>query len=136
MTREEMENTMQFILAEQAKVTIGLEQVADKVSALTGTVRTVTDNTAQLQRMMISMTELFNRERKDLRNRLTALTDAQIRAQEEMKEFRLENRQFRADVGQAMTMLENSQDRLAEAMIESEKWQQRAAAKIEALAES
>ena len=111
MTSDEMQQTIQFILSEQAKVTTGLE-------SLTG-------NVSQMQRMMTSMTTLFDRERKDLREKLTILTDAQIKADEQAQDFRREGRQFRADVGQAMTMLENSQDRLAVAMIESEKRQQR-----------
>jgi chromosome segregation ATPase len=121
MTDEEMQQTIQFILAEQAKVATGLEQV--------------TENTAQLQRMMLSMTELFNRERKDLREKIAALADAQIRAEEQAQGFRREARQFRADVGQAMTMLENSQDRLQAAMIESQQAQKRAQEAMERAAE-
>ena len=111
MNEDEMQKTIRFILSEQAKVTTGLE-------SLTG-------NVSQMQRMMTTMATLFDRERKDLREKLTMLTDAQIKADEQAQDFRREGRQFRADVGQAMTMLENSQDRLAAAMIESEKRQQR-----------
>jgi chromosome segregation ATPase len=132
MTDEEMRQTVQFTLTEQAKVTAGLRQVTEHTTRLQQGLEQVTENTAQLQRMMLSMTELFNRERKDLREKIAALTDAQIQAEAEMKDFRAEMRgfsaemrEFRFNVGQMLTMLENSQDKLAAAMIEGQQRQAR-----------
>ncbi len=129
MTSDEMQQTIQFILSEQVKVTTGLESLTGKVESLTG-------NVSQMQQMMTTMATLFDRERKDLREKLTMLTDAQIKADEQAQDFRREGRQFRADVGQAMTMLENSQDRLTAAMIESEKRVQRMEEAITRLTDS
>lgn len=68
-----MRQTIQFILSEQAKVTTGLE-------SLTG-------NVSQMQRMMTTMATLYDRERKDLREKVTALVDAQSRSEDRLDEF-------------------------------------------------
>lgn len=63
MNEEERERTMNFILEQQATFATGMEK---------------------LERAVILMAHTFRRERKDLRERISALVDSQIRSEDKI----------------------------------------------------
>ena len=64
--------------------------------------------TAQLRRVLLSAIRLGRRERTDLRDKFSALLDAQIKTEDNLAAFQLEVRQFQAETRQAVGLLNRS----------------------------
>ena len=75
MNDEERQRTMDFILRQQAQFSAGMQQLeqADTRAAL---------RLDRLERTLVLMARQFRRERRDLRERMAALVDAQIKTEE------------------------------------------------------
>ncbi|MFL6284867.1 MAG: hypothetical protein ACJ74Q_17120 [Pyrinomonadaceae bacterium] len=89
MTDEERQRTMDFILQQQAQFTVGMQkleerqtQLAEQQSQLTADVRRTTAGLDRLERIVVLMAQQFRRERRDLRERIAALVDAQVKTEE------------------------------------------------------
>lgn len=68
MNEEERERTMTFILEQQAQVAAGMQKFGDGMQ--------------RLERTVVLMARQFRRERLDLRERIAALVDAQIKSED------------------------------------------------------
>jgi septation ring formation regulator EzrA len=77
MTDEERQRTMDFILQQQAQFAAGMQSLeeADARASI---------RLDRLERTLVLMARQFRRERGDLRERTTALTNAQIKSEEKL----------------------------------------------------
>ncbi len=75
MTDEERQRTMDFILQQQAQFAAGMQRLeeADTRASL---------RLNRLERTLVLMARQFRRERRDLRERMAALVDAQTKTEE------------------------------------------------------
>jgi hypothetical protein len=75
MNDEERQRTMDFILRQQAQFSAGMQRLeeADARASL---------RLDRLERTVVMMARQFRRERRDLRERIAALVDSQIRTEE------------------------------------------------------
>ena len=75
MNDEERQRMMDFILQQQAQFAVGMQRLeeADARASL---------RLDRLERTVVLMARQFRRERKDLRERIVALVDAQVRTEE------------------------------------------------------
>jgi hypothetical protein len=75
MTDEERQRTMDFILRQQAQFAAGMQRLeeADTRASL---------RLDRLERTLVLMARQFRRERRDLRERMAALVNAQIKSEE------------------------------------------------------
>jgi hypothetical protein len=79
MDDEERQRTMDFILRQQAQFSASMQKL-EETDARTE------KRLDQLGRTLILLAQQFRRERKDLRERIAALVDAQIRTEEITRE--------------------------------------------------
>src|SRR5215213_2724441 len=96
MTDEERQRTMDFILQQQAQFTVGMQkleeqqsqlteqqsQLAGQQARLTTDVQSTNAGLKRLERVVVLMAQQFRRERRDLRERISALVDAQVKTEE------------------------------------------------------
>ncbi|MDT5268825.1 MAG: hypothetical protein QOH49_1011 [Acidobacteriota bacterium] len=75
MTDEERQRMMDFILQQQAQFAVGMQRL-EETDARAST------RLDRLERTLILMARQFRRERRDLRERMAALVDAQIKTEE------------------------------------------------------
>jgi hypothetical protein len=75
MDDEERQRTMDFILRQQVQFAAGMQRLEE-------TDARVSERLGRLERVVVLMGRQFRRERKDLRERISALVDAQIRTEE------------------------------------------------------
>ena len=75
MNDEERQRMMDFILQQQAQFAVGMQRLeeADARASL---------RLDRLERTVVLMARQFRRERRDLRERIAALVDAQVRTEE------------------------------------------------------
>ena len=100
MTDEERQRTMDFILRQQAQFAAGLQKNEKQMTTL--------------RRVVVLMARQFRNERSDLRERIVALVDAQVRSEErqsrtEAWQARMEESFTRSDA--RMTRLEADAER-------------------------
>jgi hypothetical protein len=74
MTEEERHRTMDFILQQQAQFVVGMQKLEEADAR--ASVRL-----DRLERTLVLMARQFRRERRDLRERMAALVDAQIKTE-------------------------------------------------------
>jgi hypothetical protein len=96
MNDEERQRTMDFILQQQAQFTVGMQkleeqqvqlteqqaQLTGQQSQLTTDVQRTNAGLRRLERVVVLMAQQFRRERRDLRERIAALVDAQVKTEE------------------------------------------------------
>jgi len=75
MDDEERQRTMDFILRQQAQFAVGMQRLEEADAR-------ASERLGRLERVVVLMARQFRRERKDLRERIAALVDAQIRTEE------------------------------------------------------
>ena len=99
MTHEERQRTMDFILQRQAQFAAGMQRLeeqqsrfaeqqsrfAEQQSSLAENQQRVDGRIDQLRRVVLMTVHQFRRERRDLRERIAALVDAQLRTEEAMR---------------------------------------------------
>jgi hypothetical protein len=79
MNDEERQRTMDFILKQQAQFSAGMQKLEEADAR-------AEKRLDQLGRTVVLLARQFRRERKDLRERIAALVDAQIRTEEITRE--------------------------------------------------
>src|ERR1043165_4585885 len=77
MDDEERQRTMDFILRQQAQFTVGMQKLEEQQAQFSGELKSV-------RRVVVLLARQFRRERGDLRERIAALVDAQIRSEERL----------------------------------------------------
>ena len=96
MDDAERQRTMDFILQQQAQFTVGMQkleeqqsqlteqqsQLAGQQARLTTDVQSTNAGLKRLERVVVLMAQQFRRERRDLRERISALVDAQVKTEE------------------------------------------------------
>lgn len=82
MTDEERQRTMDFILQQQGQFAAGMQKFEEGMQRLEEADARASKRLDRLERTMVLMARQFRRERRDLRERMTALVDAQIRTEE------------------------------------------------------
>ena len=95
MTDEERQRTMDFILKQQAQFAAGMQRLEEADTR-------AYKRLDRLERMMGLMARRFRQERKDLRERIAALVDAQIKSEDKVSRTedvlkRLEESHLRSD---------------------------------------
>ena len=100
MTDEERQRTMDFILRQQAQFAAGMQRNEEQMTTL--------------RRVAVTMARQFRKERSDLRERIAALVDAQVRSEERQSrteewQARMEESFTRSDA--RMTRLEADAER-------------------------
>jgi hypothetical protein len=78
MNDEERQGTMDFILRQQAQFAVGMQRLEDADAR-------ASKRLDRLERTLVLMAQRFRRERADLRERMAALIDAQIRTEEAVR---------------------------------------------------
>ena len=110
MTDEERQRTMDFILQQQAQFAAGMQRLeeqqsrfaeqqsrfaeqqsrfAEQQSQFSENQRRVDGRIDQLRRVVLMTVRQFRRERRDLRERIAALVDSQIRTEEAIRSLTL-----------------------------------------------
>lgn len=89
MDEEERQRTMDFILRQQAAFAAGMQKIEKQQAQFAAGMQRLEEADARaserlgrLERVVVLMANQFRRERKDLRERIAALVDAQIRTEE------------------------------------------------------
>ena|SRR5438270_8739316 len=89
MNDEERQRTMDFILKQQAQFAAGMQKIEEQQTQFAAGMQRLEEADARaserlgrLERVVVLMARQFRRERKDLRERIGALVDAQIRTEE------------------------------------------------------
>ncbi len=85
MTDEERQRTMDFILRQQAQITAGMQRFEEGMQSLEEADARASRRLDRLERTVILMGQQFRRERRDLRERVAALVDAQLRTEEAVR---------------------------------------------------
>lgn len=93
MDDEERQRTMDFILRQQAQFSAGMQKIGGQQARFAASMQKLEEADAraekrldQLGRTVVLLARQFRRERKDLRGRIAALVDAQIRTEEITRE--------------------------------------------------
>lgn len=95
MDNEERQRTMDFILRQQAQFSVGMQKIEEQQAQFAAGMQRLEEQQVQLaagmqrtnngldrlERVVVLMARQFRRERRDLRERMSALVDAQIRAE-------------------------------------------------------
>ncbi|HWS87235.1 MAG TPA: hypothetical protein VN282_09740 [Pyrinomonadaceae bacterium] len=82
MTDEERQRTMDFILQQQAQITAGMQRFEEGMQKLEEADARASRRLDRLERTVVLMAQQFRRERRDLRERIGALVDARVKADE------------------------------------------------------
>lgn len=82
MNEEERRRTMNFILEQQAQSAARMEKFEEGMQRLEEADSRAIRRLDRLERNLVRMAVQFRRERKDLRERMSALVDAQIRSED------------------------------------------------------
>ena len=85
MDDAERQRTMDFILQQQAQITAGMQRFEEGMDRLEKADARASRRLDRLERMFVLMTQQFRRERHDLRERIAALIDAQLRTEEAVR---------------------------------------------------
>ena len=85
MTDEERQRTMDFILQQQAQFAAGMQRFEEGMQRLEEADARASKRLDRLERTVILMAQQFRRERRDLRERIAALVDAQMRTEESIR---------------------------------------------------
>ncbi len=84
MNEEERERTMNFILEQQAQSAARMEKFEEGMQRLEEADSRAIRRLDKLERTLVRMAVQFRRERKDLRDRINALVDSQIRSEDKI----------------------------------------------------
>jgi hypothetical protein len=89
MDDEERQRTMDFILRQQAQFSAGMQKIEEQQAQFSNSMQKLEEADARadkrlgrLERTMVMLAVQFRRERRDLRERIVALVDAQMRTEE------------------------------------------------------
>jgi hypothetical protein len=82
MNDEERQRTMDFILQQQAQFAVGMQKFEEGMQRLEEADARADMRLGRLERMLVLMARQFRRERRDLRERIAALVDAQVKTEE------------------------------------------------------
>jgi hypothetical protein len=96
MNDEERQRTMDFILQQQTQFTVGMQKLEEQQaqfatgmhrleeqqSQLTASQQMTNGRMDRFERIVVLMARQFRRERRDLRERIAALVDAQVKTEE------------------------------------------------------
>lgn len=130
MNDEERQHTMDFILQQQAQLTAAAQRNEEEHAKFNESLK-------QLRGIAVAMARQFRRERTDLRERIGALVDAQVKSEDKVSRAedimkRLEESHARSD--ERMTRVEESQARSEERLTRLEELTGRNSEDIAALA--
>jgi len=91
MDDAERQRTMNFILRQQAQFAAGMQELeeADSRASL---------RLDRLERTLLLMAQQFRRERRDLRERVAALVDAQMRTEEAVRSLTVTTKRNSKDI--------------------------------------
>jgi predicted nucleic acid-binding Zn-ribbon protein len=84
MNDEERQRTMDFILQQQAQFSAGMQKLEEQQTQFAAGLQGTNNRLESLERVVVLMARQFRRERKDLRERIAALVDAQIKTEENL----------------------------------------------------
>jgi hypothetical protein len=73
---------MDFILQQQAQFAAGMQRLEEQQEQFAVSQQRTNGRIDQLERVVLLMARQFRRERRDLRERMAALVDAQVRTEE------------------------------------------------------
>jgi septal ring factor EnvC (AmiA/AmiB activator) len=92
MTDEERQRTMDFILQQQAQFAASMQRIDEGMQKFEEGMQKLEEADARaskrldrLERTLVLMAQRFRRERHDLRERIAALVDSQMRTEEAMR---------------------------------------------------
>ena len=85
MDDAERQRTMDFILQQQARFSAGMQRLEEGMQRLEEADARASRRLDRLERMVVLMAQQFRRERHDLRERIAALVDAQLRTEEAVR---------------------------------------------------
>ncbi len=85
MTDEERQRTMDFILQQQAQFAAGMQRFEEGMQSLGEADARASGRLDRLERTVVLTARQFRRERRDLRERIAALVDAQMRTEDAMR---------------------------------------------------
>ena len=102
MTDEERQRTMDFILQQQAQFAAGMQMLEEADAR-------ASKRLDRLERTVILMGQQFRRERHDLRERIAALVDAQVRTEEAMRSLTATTERNSRDIA-ALTKADTAED--------------------------
>ena len=85
MDDAERQRTMDFILRQQAQVAAGMQRFEEGMQRLEEADTRASRRLDRLERTVVLMAQQFRRERGDLRERIAALVDSQIRTEEAIR---------------------------------------------------
>jgi len=85
MDDAERQRTMDFILQRQAQFAAGMQRLEEQQTKFSENQRRADDRIDQLRRVVLMTVRQFRRERRDLRERIAALVDAQMRTEDAMR---------------------------------------------------
>ena len=112
MDDAERQRTMDFILRQQAQFAAGMQrleeqqaqlaerqaQFAEQQAQFAGSQQRTGGRIDRLERVVLLMARQFRRERRDLRERMSALVDAQIRTEEAVRSLAVTTERNSKDV--------------------------------------
>jgi ABC-type transporter Mla subunit MlaD len=105
MTNQERQRQMDFILEQQARfessIQVGREELA------------------QIRRVLISAIRLARRERSESRAKFNALTDAQIRSEEQFAAFQAQSAAFQAQSAASQAQVSQALSDLSQAVVQT-----------------
>ncbi len=114
MTEEERQRTMNFILERMAQLAASAQRNEEEHAQFTESFKQLNKSVSQLSRIAAGMARRYRRDHGDLRDRISALIDAQMRSEE--RQARTEEWQARMEASFArsdarMTRLEADAER-------------------------
>ncbi len=107
MDDAERQRTMDFILQQQAQITTGMQRFKEGMQSLEAADARASKRLDRLERTVILMAQQFRRERRDLRERVAALVDAQMRTEEAMRSLSATTERNSNDIA---TLSKNAKD--------------------------
>jgi len=82
VTDEERQRTMDFILQQQAQFAAGMQRSEERMQRLEEADARASRRMDRFERVLVLMAQRFRRERRDMRERINALIEAQMRTEE------------------------------------------------------
>jgi hypothetical protein len=82
MNDEERQRTMDFILQQQAQFTANMQRLEEQQTQLASSQQKADGRLKRVERVVVQMAQQFRQERRDLRERIGALVDAQITSED------------------------------------------------------
>ena len=114
MTDEERQRTIDFILQQQAQLTASAQRNEEEHAQFTEGLKQLNKSVGQLGRIAVGLARQYRHDRTDLRERISALVNAQMRSEEKQSrsgEWRARMEKSFARSDERMTRLEEEAER-------------------------